>query len=253
MPNILVVEDDPVSQKLARQILVSWNFHVILADDGPAAIEALRDEHIDLVLLDLCLPGIDGTDIVKLIRGAADTHIRELPIIACSSSDLADTKAKAEALGMNDTIAKPVNAAELHVKVRQYLPAVQPEQPVLVRFDLFGESDHSFRVELVSLMVKNLRELQLASYKAFYSDDKHVLVTALHKVKSTVTLLNDRSYSAVLDELRESFPAGGRDEALQQKIRQFNDCTETIIRSLSAPDLASADNGAALSRAHSFK
>jgi CheY-like chemotaxis protein len=235
MPRILLVEDDPVSQKLALQILAQWKIDVTLATDGEEALRALKLEKFDVVLLDLMLPGISGIEVLRIIRNSPDARIRRIPVIACSGSDVANSMAKAQALGMNDALSKPINAAELHFKINPFLITELEERPVYINFDMFGENDQAFRSQLVSLMVINLRELQFASYRAFYSYDKHALLASLHKVKSTITILNDRELLNLIEDVKESFVSNEKKEVVQSKIRKLNEFIEGLIRVLEKP------------------
>ena len=234
MPRILLVEDDPVSQKLAMQILAQWKFDVTLAANGNEALRALHLQTFDIALLDLMLPGIDGLALVRLIRESERPAIRELPVIAYSSSDVANTTEKAQRLGMNDFVSKPINAAEFHVKINPYI-VLPSDVPVNINFDMFGTSDYSFRSQLVALMVANLRELQYSSYRAYYSFDKHALLASLHKVKSTITLLNDRQLVSLIEDVKGSFLSNEKKEVTQMKITKLNEFIEGIIRALKKP------------------
>lgn len=231
--NILLVEDDLVNQKIASQLLSKWGMEVTIAQDGMEAIELMRKKTFNIILMDLNMPVMDGCEATMIIRSDNDPYFKNVPILAYTSSSLADTKEKAEKLGMNDFISKPLNAPELHCKINQYMITHTDEaRPIKINFELYTDSDEVFKSDLVSLMVDNLRELQCASYKAYYSGDTRLFNTISHKVMSTLLLLDDRHFTYTIDDLKEAFTFGEKPPDIRQKINTFNRFSELIIKSL---------------------
>jgi DNA-binding response OmpR family regulator len=116
MGNILIVEDDPSIRKLVRVNLVKRGYLVIEAQDSHQAIALFQETPIDLVLLDLMLPGLSGVDVCTWIRSRSD-----VPIIVLSARLEEDMKVAALDAGADDYVTKPFGQEELLARVRAFL------------------------------------------------------------------------------------------------------------------------------------
>jgi two-component system KDP operon response regulator KdpE len=116
MGNILIVEDDPNIRKLVRVNLVKRGYTVFEAEDSHQAMARFQAEAIDLVLLDLVLPGLSGVDICVWIRARSD-----VPIIILSARSEEDLKVAALDAGADDYVTKPFGHDELLARVRAFL------------------------------------------------------------------------------------------------------------------------------------
>jgi len=116
MGNILIVEDDPNIRKLVRVNLTKRGYSVSEAEDSHQAIAHFQSEPIDLVLLDLMLPGLSGVDVCKWIRERSD-----VPIIVLSARVEEDLKVAALDAGADDYVTKPFGSDELLARVRAFL------------------------------------------------------------------------------------------------------------------------------------
>ena len=116
MGNILIVEDDPNIRKLVRVNLVKRGYTISEAADSHQAMALFQEEPVDLVLLDLMLPGLSGVDVCKWIRARSD-----VPIIVLSARLEEDIKVAALDAGADDYVTKPFGAEELLARVRAFL------------------------------------------------------------------------------------------------------------------------------------
>ena len=116
MGNILIVEDDPNIRKLVRVNLVKRGYTVSEAEDSHQAISLFQEVPVDLVLLDLVLPGLSGVDICTWIRARSD-----VPIIILSARQEEDLKVAALDAGADDYVTKPFGSEELLARVRAFL------------------------------------------------------------------------------------------------------------------------------------
>ncbi|TVP49452.1 MAG: hybrid sensor histidine kinase/response regulator [Mongoliibacter sp.] len=119
--NILVVEDNAVNQMVMKSILKKWkNTSFDLAYNGVEALQKLKEEKFDLILMDLQMPEMDGYEATEAIRsGSAGNHHTHIPIIAVTADATDKAKNKAAAVGMDDYITKPVDREELYKKVQK--------------------------------------------------------------------------------------------------------------------------------------
>ncbi len=115
---VLVAEDNPVNQVVARELLTAVGLTVDLAADGAEAVEKAVSVRYDLVLMDMQMPLQDGLSAARVIRsrlGAA------LPIVAMTASAFEEDEAACLAAGMNDYIAKPIDVARFHACIHHWL------------------------------------------------------------------------------------------------------------------------------------
>lgn len=118
---ILLVEDDPYSRRSLCRLLEREGYEVEAADTGPAALELLGRRRPALVLLDLMLPGMDGSEILRHIRTLGDRE--EIPVVILSGDVLAGRTAELRALDVNGMLAKPVDLKDLHAILRRWVGA----------------------------------------------------------------------------------------------------------------------------------
>ncbi|MCY9784933.1 response regulator [Nocardiopsis sp. EMB25] len=126
--HILVVDDDPRIRKTLEVNLRARGYTADLAGTGEAALRLAARHHPDLVLLDLGLPGLDGLDVVRGLRGWSG-----VPIVVLSGRDTEATKVRALDLGADDYVIKPFGMDELFARVRAAMRrSTPPEEQAVV-------------------------------------------------------------------------------------------------------------------------
>lgn len=117
--HILVVEDNPINQTVIKMILKKWdNITASFANDGSEALTVLRTEYVDLILLDLQMPVMDGYETLTAIRkGEAGEQHTAVPVIVLTADTIDSAKERVFALGANDFMTKPLDKNLLHQKV----------------------------------------------------------------------------------------------------------------------------------------
>jgi two-component system KDP operon response regulator KdpE len=113
---LLIVEDDALLVKFLRATLAASGFTVEVAPDGTAALAILTSKPVDLVLLDLGLPEIDGLDVLRQLRAWSNA-----PVLVLSARDQQEEKVQALDLGADDYLTKPFGVPELLARVRALL------------------------------------------------------------------------------------------------------------------------------------
>jgi signal transduction histidine kinase len=116
---VLVVEDNPVNRKLARNVLRSRGYRVLEADTGEEGIEIARAERPHLILMDLQLPGLDGIEATRRLK--ADPSTRGIPIVALSAYAEEADQQRAREAGCAGYIAKPIRLSRFPLQVGSYL------------------------------------------------------------------------------------------------------------------------------------
>jgi two-component system sensor histidine kinase/response regulator len=116
---VLLVEDNPTNQLVARELLESFGLQAVIAEEGGAALKCLNEGRFDLVLMDIQMPGMDGYAATRKIR--ADGRFMHLPIIAMTAHAMEGDQARCLAAGMNDYLSKPVDPARLYEVLHKWL------------------------------------------------------------------------------------------------------------------------------------
>jgi CheY-like chemotaxis protein len=125
-PTILVIEDNPLNLELVREVLVAAGMRVIEARNGPAGLAAASQQHPDLILLDIRLPGLDGYAVLERLK--ATPAAAAIPVVALTAQAMAGDREQALAAGFTDYIAKPVDTRTLADRIRGIL---QPPKQAL--------------------------------------------------------------------------------------------------------------------------
>ncbi len=121
---ILVADDDPIVLKFLEALLSDAGYEISTAGDGETALEKIREERPDLVILDLVMPYRDGFDICRTVRQSPST--RTLPIVVLSMKDKESDILRCFEAGADEFVRKPFNALELLARIRKILERRSP-------------------------------------------------------------------------------------------------------------------------------
>ena len=117
MFHILVVDDDKKTRRLFRAVLENAGYTVSAASDGAEALELMDSEHIDLVVLDIMMPNMDGYEFTKALREVENN----LPILMVSAKQLPEDKKKGFLVGTDDYMTKPIDEEEMLLRIKALL------------------------------------------------------------------------------------------------------------------------------------
>jgi DNA-binding response OmpR family regulator len=115
-PTALVVDDEAKIRDIVRRYLEADGFTVKESADGPAALLAAREEHPDLIILDVMLPGLDGVEVLRRLR-----EFSQVPVILLTARDEEVDKLIGLAVGADDCVTKPFSGRELAARARVIL------------------------------------------------------------------------------------------------------------------------------------
>ncbi len=121
--HILYIEDNPDNMMLVRRALESRGYQLSGAATGLDGVSAAEQNEIDLILLDINLPDIDGYEVAKRIRSSSKHNLAYVPIIAITANALKGDAEKALSSGCDVYMSKPINIRELWARVEAYVPA----------------------------------------------------------------------------------------------------------------------------------
>ncbi|HEX8142603.1 MAG TPA: response regulator [Pyrinomonadaceae bacterium] len=117
---VMIVDDSDDIREMVKFVLDSRGYRVVEAENGQEALKIAQMECPDLILMDLNMPVLDGFGAARGIREL--TRMCDVPIVAISSHNTIDHRAKASAVGFNDYLTKPFNFVELINLIRRLLP-----------------------------------------------------------------------------------------------------------------------------------
>lgn len=121
MFHILVVDDDKNTRRLLTAVLEAEKYNVFTAENGEDALSVMDTEHIDLVVLDIMMPKMDGYEFTETLRASNNN----LPILMVSAKQLPDDKRKGFLVGTDDYMTKPIDEMEMLLRIKALLRRAQ--------------------------------------------------------------------------------------------------------------------------------
>jgi CheY-like chemotaxis protein len=211
---ILVAEDNVLNQKLVWKVLEDFGCNVSLAENGRKALELLRKEKYNLILMDLHMPEMDGLEACKRIRQELQL---KTPIIAMTAHSVTDEHQKAFDAGMNDVITKPFRPSELYDILQRYcsIPErefnlLESEPPSLSEFHFHLEAlkkacggSEDLVKTLITLFIERMPEESKQLKLAVDAKDFAEVSQLAHKMKSSTALFGLEQLSRSLGELED--------------------------------------------------
>lgn len=119
---VLYIEDNPDNMMLVKRALESRGYTLIEAVNGVSGVSTAESKKVDLILLDINLPDIDGYEVARRLRNSKNNALRHVPIIAITANALRGDAEKALSAGCDVYMSKPINIRELWARVEAFLP-----------------------------------------------------------------------------------------------------------------------------------
>jgi len=123
--HVLLVEDNLINQEVAFDMLTGFGLSVVVVENGSEALEALKGQHFDLVLMDCQMPVMDGYDATRAIRnGDSDTEQQSnkaIPVVALTANVMEGDIGKCFACGMDAYLSKPIDIKKLNSTLKKYI------------------------------------------------------------------------------------------------------------------------------------
>lgn len=246
---VLVVEDIEINQFLAQHIMESWGFEVVITCNGREALEALKKDYFDIILMDIQMPEMDGIQACRAIRLFEDRHKAATPIIALTANTAESDTARYLEAGMNDYVPKPIVESILFKKIAMNLkdaPApgrfeVQEkpvEIPVKVRqYELslirsLSGGDEEFVKRMVQLFVDTIPESAAQLRKAGVSGSREDISKIAHRLKSTIDSMGILSLKKIIREIETGSKEHVAIETLNQLIAETAKTLNEVITEL---------------------
>jgi two-component system phosphate regulon response regulator PhoB len=208
--SVLVVEDEPDLAELVRFHLSQAGFEVELAPSGRAGLDALRRRRPSLVILDLMLPDLSGTEVCRELR--ADARLRDLPVLMLTAKAEEVDRVVGFELGADDYVTKPFSPRELALRVRAILRRAEGQPAaasVMRRGELALDAErHRCTVEgeSIELTAKEFRLLEVLMSRPGRVMSRQRLLDDVWGTDITVT---ERTIDTHLKRLREKLGSAG--------------------------------------------
>jgi len=123
--NILYIEDNPDNMMLVKRALEARGYKLLQAMNGFDGVAVAESEEVDLILLDINLPDIDGYEVARKLRSSSKHALAYVPIIAVTANALKGDAEKALSAGCDVYMSKPINIRELWARVEAFVPSPQ--------------------------------------------------------------------------------------------------------------------------------
>jgi two-component system, OmpR family, response regulator len=202
MAPIMIVDDDPYIRELVRVFMLSEGFDVVEASDGVEALKMLETVQVDMVIMDLMMPNMDGWELCKELREHYD-----FPLLMLTAKGETSQKVKGFELGTDDYLVKPFEPVELVLRVKALLKRYKIASSQTVQVGDLTMNRKTFEVtvgtESVTLPLKEFELLyKLASYpsKTFSRDQ------LIEQIWGFDYEGNERTVDVHINRLRERFP-----------------------------------------------
>jgi CheY-like chemotaxis protein/HPt (histidine-containing phosphotransfer) domain-containing protein len=231
--SVLLVEDNPVNQKVAVRVLERMGCRVRVADNGEHGVRAWNEAACDIVLMDLQMPVMDGMTATRRIR-ELEAGRRRTPIVALTANAMAGQLERCMEAGMDGFLTKPIEIVRLHETLDHYgfgrgtpektSDAAQngaPTAPVdLARIEDITQGDAEFACELATTFVASGEQVLQEIRTAFAAFDRPALSRAAHKLKGASANVHAEGLRGLSYAL-ESQAAGLDQPRLKELIEQL--------------------------------
>jgi CheY-like chemotaxis protein/HPt (histidine-containing phosphotransfer) domain-containing protein len=236
---VLLVEDNPINQELARDMLGRAGILVQVADNGREAIERLAHESYDAVLMDCQMPVMDGYAATRELR--RHPQWRELPVIAMTANAMAGDREAVLAAGMNDHIAKPVKVSDLFGTLARWIaPRRESGTPLRVQgldsataLSTLNDDERLYR-RLLAMFVKREADFAERFRAAREAGDREAATRFAHDLRSVSATLGARPVSEAAGALERACLRAAPDQELDLLLVEVSSRLTPLIASLRA-------------------
>ena len=213
---ILAFEDNTLNQKLIETRLKSWGCKTFITDDPYTGLDILENHAIDIVLMDLRMPKMNGFEVTDLIRQNDNHKIKQVPVIALTADFTAQNREQCEAHGLNDFILKPYSPEELLSKLINNSVSessslidsaakLDNNTPKINLTSLLDDcmGEYELLENLISLFKQNAIEFIGACCVHLKNKDYEGIGFASHKIKSGLAMLKTNSLLLIVEKIHD--------------------------------------------------
>ncbi|NDV28566.1 hybrid sensor histidine kinase/response regulator [Desulfovibrio sp. JC010] len=258
--SVLVVEDNEINRTVVREILAETRVRVHEVEDGGQALEFLEENEVDVVLMDIQMPVMDGYEATTRIR--EQERFRELPIVAMTAHAMTEDKARSKAVGMNGHVAKPFDPEDLF-KVLSGLVNVKTAPPAswesgvrekvadsIEKFCSISGIDTAVGLRrvrgneklyrrMLADISENFSHADREFHKLLDSGEREKAVMLAHTIKGSAAMLGASDLAESSGILELAIAHG--DDDTQEKLAQFSEKLAEVMEGLETLRVEEAD------------
>ncbi len=238
---VLVVEDIPLNQLLMKTLLDEFGFQCEIADNGLIAIEKLRVNTFDIILMDLQMPEMNGFEATEYIRHTMKSLI---PIIALTADVTTTDLDKCKAVGMNDYIAKPVDEKVLYSKIVGYVAKTlcreTGNKTEIIETLKYTDLDYLIRrtkanpilmMEMISLYLEQTPPLISVMKKSWKEKNWSTLYSAVHKMIPSFAIMGiNTNFEDMARKVQEFAKNQEQSDGISELVQQLDEvCTQACV------------------------
>ena len=219
---ILLAEDNPINVKLVLSLFSDYEIQADVAENGKEAVELVKNNYYDLILMDMEMPEMNGYEATRVIR--EDLKMR-LPIIAMTAHAMAGEREKCFKLGMYDYISKPINANLLFEKIynaTEFVKNWNNSAKKVINLDYLTDIMNGKKDlirETIEIFIKQANEDLPIINDAVSKEDYLTVKRFAHRMKSTIMMMGINSLNPVLDEMETL----GNEKKNMERIKELNE------------------------------
>jgi signal transduction histidine kinase/CheY-like chemotaxis protein len=213
--NVLIVEDNELNRFLAVTILKKWNANIHIAENGEEAVAAVKNKVIDVVLMDIQMPVMDGVAASIAIRNELNSNV---PIIALTANALESEKEKCWQAGMNEYITKPYNPAFLLEKIIfliENTSKTEEQNSEHISLENLSEIMNGSKEQMIRMTTVFLNQIESHFNElkfALNENDLNQISEITHKLKSSFKLFGLNKTGGLLERIEQKAKALERKE-----------------------------------------
>lgn len=238
---ILAVDDNRANLHLVEALLKEIGANVIAVPSGEEAINKCAEQKFDLILMDIQMPGMDGTECTSLIRSECPNN-QKTPVVALTAHSMASERERLLGFGMDDYLSKPVSEDELYVLLKKWgqakekQPFIKQEQPTTNHATLFdwqlsvklagGKED--LAREMLEMFIQDLPIEKEKINQAYQSADLKSLKLTVHKLHGATCYVGVPMLKYHTQQLEERLKEGNN-ESLADAIGKLNEIIDQLM------------------------
>jgi len=237
---ILVAEDTPFNQTFILRLLEKNGFHTILVENGRQAVERFNTDSVDVVLMDVQMPEMDGFEATREIRGLETQKGGHIPIIAMTAYATEGDRERCLAAGMDDYVSKPISAGKLFKAIEALVPPEETDkipdekkgcalnQDVLIKS---FKDDHSLFKELVDIFVNDYPQMLTSLRESLKTADAKTFSRTAHSLKGMLRNFEAEVAADTAFDLEKKGKQGeldGTDQIVDRLAGQLEEVTQNL-------------------------